>query len=273
MSSEIGTPLISIGNSRDEIMIVFFDGFIKNPSEGIIRTMLRNQDDWIDKYPYLETFRQYNADELYHKTMIIPQKELLMSLTDKELTEEEIEKDIDTIKRNILIENSKITTFEFSLYQLMQESYIKKVFIYKDDNFYNYEVRYIKKNFSNVLGKIEIVSGGLLTLFEEQNPTTICIPDKSFPMEFVPNTYQKEKTNGMFFICLNDIHNIIYKEENESYEYKKEFREKMLNINRNSGYVMSTMFNLPLITDAEKDFIDNEQNEIFNDKQFDEDDE
>lgn len=265
MSSEIGTPLISIGKSRDETMIVFFDGFIKNPSEGIIRTMLRNEDDWIDKYPYLHIFRQYNADELYDKTMILPQKELMMSLTDETLSEKEIEKDIDIIKRDIIIENSKITRFEFCLYQLLQEPYIKKVFLYKDEDFYDYEINYIKRNFNNVLGKIEIVSGGLLTLFEEENPTTICIPDKSFPMELVPKTYPEEKTYGMFFICLNDIHNIIYNEENESYEYTKEFREKLLNINKNSGYVISTMFNLPLINDSEDEFIDNEQIEIMQD--------
>ena len=47
MRFDVGLPLQSTDRSRDETFIVFFEGFIKNPSEGMIRTMLRDKDDWI----------------------------------------------------------------------------------------------------------------------------------------------------------------------------------------------------------------------------------
>ena len=205
MVTDVGLPIRSALDSRDETLIVYFDGFIKNTSEGMIRTMLRDEDDWIDKYPKLIEFREMSQDDIYDNTILLSPSHLLWHLSDGTITGDEMEDDLDTICSDILLENSKITTFEYCLHTMLGEKNVKKCYIFKDTAFYENEVKYVKKQFDKLMGKIEFVSGGFLTLFESVSPTTIFLTDPNLLLDLIISSFS---LYTIFFIVFNKI-NII----------------------------------------------------------------
>ena len=252
MNTDVGLPIQMIGKDRDEILLVYFDGFIKNETECMIRTMLQEVDVWKERYPGIIDFIGLTRDELYHETMLFRPNELLSLLSENKLGKSEIENDLETIIPNILFAKSKITSFEFALYQILQENNIKACYIFKNDNFYENEIKYIKKQYKEVIGKIQFVSGGLLTLFDDIKPTTLFITDPSLPIEIFPHEYSREQLDDKLFILLNSSHNIQYDETDKMFYYTEDFSNRMKDINENSSYGLLAMFNFPLKTDLEE---------------------
>ena len=249
MLPDVGLPIQFPENARDEIFIVDFHGFVKNPSEGIIRTMLRDIDDWIERYPYLETFDGMTQDEIYENTMLMMPHNLLYALSNEKLSAEEIGEDLKIIEQDVILDNSKITTFEFCLYQMLHEKYVKKCYFFKDTEFYDNEINYIKRQYDDVIEKIECVSGGFLSLFEKVNPTTICITDCDLVLDYIPTHYDKDKLDSMMFIVLNTIKNIEYSEENKLFVYRDNYIEKVKQMNDENDFGIASMFNFALNTE------------------------
>lgn len=268
MITDVGLPIRSAISSRDEVLIVYFDGFIKNTSEGMIRTMLRDEDDWIEKYPKLKEFREMSQDDIYDNTILLLPAHLLWYLSDGNITEKDIEDDLDTICSDIILENSKITTFEYCLHTILEEKNIKKCYIFKDTAFYGNEVRYIKKQFDTLMSKIEFVSGGFLTLFESINPTTIFLTDTNLVLDFIVPSYPESKIKGMMFIVLNTMKNIVYNEKDDTFIHEENLLLRMDKENEKSIIGITTMFNFALTNNDQDDILnedeeDDNQEEIF----------
>ena len=249
MLPDVGLPIQFPENARDEILIVEFNGFIKNPSEGVVRTMLRDEDDWMEKYPYLETYSEMTQDQIYESTMLMLPTSLLYALSGEKLTLEEINEDLKIIEPDIILDNSKITTFEFALYQILQEKNVKKCYIFKDGDFYDNELNYIKRQYEDVIEKIECISGGFLSLFEDVNPTTICVTNCDLVVDYIPSHYTSEQLELMVFIVLNTIQNIEYSEESKIFTYKEGYITKVKQLNEENDFGISSMFNFALIVD------------------------
>lgn len=265
MLGDVATPIRKIDNSREETILVSFEGFIKNASEGMVRTMLRNDEDWIERYPELTIFDEMTQQELYDNTMLFQPKELLYALSNEKATEEQIEEDLNTIMPDVLLQLSKITSFEFALYRLLSKKFVKKVVIWKEDSFYENEIQYLDHQFEEFLPKIEYMSGGLITVMEEKKPTTVCITDIGFPLYYISEQEDQRLYDGVFFIILNSAHNVIYQEEVENFVYLEEFSERMKEINENDNipYAISAMFNFVLDVDIE----DDEEEEVETEKE------
>ena len=258
MVADVGLPIQMIGKDRDETLIVYFDGFIKNETESVIRTMLRDEDIWTKKYPGISQFRELNTDELYYETMLFRPYELLAVLSKDKLSEEEIMEDLDQIIPNIIFENSKITSFEFALYKILNELNITKCYIFKDTDFYDVEVEYIKRQYADVIDKITFVSGGIIQLIREANPTTICLLDPILPLRLLPDNFTEEELDNKAFIVLNSGKNIEIDDDTHTMYYSKEFSEKMLEINDEGTYGVLAMFNIPFVTEDEENDDENE---------------
>lgn len=261
MLTDVGLPIRSDIKSRDETLVVYFDGFIKNTSEGVIRTMLRDEDDWIKKYPKLDEFREMSQDDIYDNTILLSPDHLLWHLSDGEIAYDEIQDDLDSICSDIILENSKITTFEYCLHNILEEKNIKKCYIFKDSAFYGNEVRYIKKQFDTLMDKIEFVSGGFLTLFDDINPTTIFLLDTDLILDFIIPSYPESKLKGMMFIILNTMKNIEYNEVDKTFVHKKELLLRMDEENAKNIVGITTMFNFALSSN-------NDPSDIMNDDDF-----
>ena len=249
MLSDVGLPIQFPENARDEILIVYFNGFIKNASEGIVRTMLREEEDWIEKYPYLETFIGMTQDELYENTMLMMPRNLLYALSDELLSLDEIDNDLTVIEPNVILDNSKITAFEFSLYQLLHEKNVKRCYFFKETEFYENELKYIERQYNDVLEKIECVNGSFVLLFEDIKPTTSFISDCNLLLNTIIPNYDKEILDEMMFVVLNTAVNIEYSEEDHIFLYNESYINKVKHLNDTNTFGIASMFNFALVTE------------------------
>jgi len=242
---DIALPIQSFESSRDEVFIVFFDGFIKNTSEGIIRTMLRDEEKWIDKYPMLTIFRGMTQDMLYESTMLTMPVELLFELSEEKLSLEEIQEDLSKILPSVILSNSKYTLFEYALHRMLEESNVKKCYITRTTDFYPNEINYIQNMYESVIDKIEIISGGFITLFNEVKPTTSFITDYHI-VDFMDKNLSKEELDKRLFVVLNTFYNVHYDEQTKVYVYNEDFADTMDRYTKNESFGMTAMYNFQL---------------------------
>lgn len=256
MKPDMGLPIQSGGEYvRDEVFIVSFEGFIKNTCEGIIRTLCRDDEDWIERYPKLELFFSMDQDELYDNTLLYRPKELLYTLADDSVPYETVEEDYELLCKNVIFHNSKVTTFEFSLFQLLQESTIQKCYFYKESPFYQNEMDYIQSQYNDVISKIEFINGSLVEACKEIDTTSVFISDYKMMQDLVSNL-TLEKLSNKLFVILNSLSNVEYLEENDTFAYTDEFASFMMKINEdeNIDYAVTTMYNFALdIPDDEEE--------------------
>lgn len=240
-------PIQSMNTERDreEHLLVSFEGFIKNQSEGLIRTMLSEIEDWIEIYPGLEIYDDMTMEEIYDAVSLYQPYDLLQAMTDEERSQDDILKDLDTIMPNIFIENSQITQFEYTLYQMLKEDKIKDCCIYKEGKFYENELSYIRNKYKNVIDKIELVDNTPLpTIIEDIKPTTAFITDPAFVFGYLENVYAKDDSEiaGMMFIILNNT-DMVEISEGGTFIYTDQYKESMTHVNEDKSYGVASMFN------------------------------
>jgi hypothetical protein len=247
MRFDVGLPYQSTDQSRDETLIVFFEGFIKNPSEGMIRTMLRDEEDWIFFYPLLKTFEGMTMEELYENTMLFSTDQLLRIISEGKITDEEIQSDLETIMSDVILENSKLTSFEFALFNILGSGSTKECYIYKEGTFYSNEIHYIKNQFGPLMQKITLIDNMEFTeLFHKVSPTTIFLTDPAFVFDYVENQVSEDESSKMMFIILNSTQTVELTEDGERFQYTEAFQNKMEESNQKRYYGVSAMFNLPM---------------------------
>lgn len=246
MIQDIALPIQSFDSSREETFIVFFDGFIKNTSEGIIRTMLRDEEKWNEKYPLLNIFRGMTQDMLYESTMLTMPLELLYELSEEKVTPEEINKDLSIVLPSIILSNSKVTLFEYALHRILEESNVKKCYIIRSTDFYQNEIDYIRQKYESVIDKIEMVSGGFITLFKEVNPTTTFITDHRILSNYMMKNFTREELDKRLFVILNTLYNVRYDNQTNVYIYNEEFSKLMDTYTKNHSFGLTAMYNFQL---------------------------
>ena len=234
MNIDLNTPVIQsqLFPQRDEVFIVSFEGFIKNPSEGLIRFMKEDRSCWIERYPGLLNFDSMDEAEIYDNTMFFSPMQLLSAIAEENVTEEDMEEDMNFILSSISLFDSLMTTFEYTLYQLLHEKFVKKVYIYKPLSFFDNEIQYLYKKYYDVVDKIEIESGcPIHELYNKVEATTIYTPDIGFILDYVEMKVPKEKKRDQVFILLNTVNNLMYIEELDKFFYETEFYERVKKVN------------------------------------------
>lgn len=249
MSFDPLQPIQSMNTDRDrkEKLLVSFDGFIKNQSEGVVRTMLSELEDWEEVYPNLTMYDDMSMEDIYDAVMLHQPPELLYELSGNIRTEEEVIRDLDDILPRIFLDNSKITQFEFALYRLLQEEKVTSCCIFKEGPFYPNEKDYIRRQYVEVIDKIEFVEQtDLPTIFNDIKPTTAFITDPAFVFDFLENQYAIDDpdTDKVMFIVLPNT-SVVEFDEN-SLVYTEVFKASMEYVNENRNYGIAPMFNFSL---------------------------
>lgn len=250
MGFDIGLPFQSnsVTNSfnRDETFIVFFEGFIKNPSEGIVRTMLRDEEDWIFFYPKLKEFEEMDITELYDNTMLFPPFEMLKLLSNDQRSDDNIYEDLKKIEPDIILANSLLTRFEFALYNILGSDLVKKCYIYKEGTFYKNEINYIEKRFNSVINKIELVDNmDFATLFNKAHATTVFLIDPAFIFDYIKNNVKKEEIENTLFILLNTIYNVEITDDG-TFIYSEQYQNTLDNKEEKYKYNMISIYNFAI---------------------------
>lgn len=243
-------PIQSMDTDRDrtERLLVSFEGFIKNQSEGLVRTMLSELEDWIDIYPALEIYDEMTMEEIYDAVSLYQPYELLEAMTDEERSQDDILNDLDKLMPEIYLDNSRITQFEFVLYQMLKEDKIEYCCIYKEGKFYENELSYIRNKYKSVIDKIELVDDTPLPIiFNDIRPTTAFITDPAFVFGYIEEVYQEDDSDidGTMFIVLNNT-DIVEMADNEVFIYTDRYKESMTYVNTEKSYGVASMFNFAL---------------------------
>lgn len=259
-------PIQSMNTDRDreERLIVSFEGFIKNQSEGLIRTMLSEYDVWLDIYPTLSIYDDMSMDEIYDAVSLYQPYELLEELSGGKRSPEEILKDLDTIMPQVYLSNSKITQFEIALYRLLMEEKIRYCCIYKEGKFYENEITYINREYKKVIDKIELIDEtDLPVIFDKIRPTTAFITDPAFVFDYIEKIYPEndEHINDVMFILLNNTETVELSTEGTVFVYTENYKESMTEVNTTKPYGVASMFNFAL---------QDSTTEIYDEDEFDE---
>ena len=70
----------------------------------------------------------------------------------------------------------------------------------------------------------------------------------------------KDTMKGCFFVLLNDLHNVVYNEENTSIDYTEAFQKAIEDINMNEEFLVSSMYNFSLVSNEMEENFMNEFN-------------
>lgn len=262
MRFDVAQPILNEDSSRDEILLVPFEGFIKNSSEGILRTMLRDIDDWVLKYPEIRDYEGIPMEDLYENVMLLQPSEMLFFLANGERKIEDVEMDLIQLQKDTILSNSKITSFEYALYQLLETSIVKKCYIFKNGIFYDNEISYIEDRYEKNYSKIQLLDGmPFHTAFHKVNPTTIFLYDPSFVFDYVKNNVSDDDANAKMFIILNSLHTV---EDlgNGNFKYTEQFQESMNLINQTKPYGVTTLFNFQLDEPSEDGDEEDKDNDV-----------
>lgn len=253
--------MINADTERVERLLVSFDGFIKNQGEGIIRTMLSEQEDWLDVYPFLSIYDEMTMEEIYDAVSLYQPYELLYELSGKTRKHDDILEDLNTILPSIFLNNSKITQFEIALYRLLQEDKIEYCCIFKEGPFYENETQYIRTYFKDVLQKIELVDETELPIiFDKINPTTAFVTDPAFVFGYLEDVYGNEdpELEKKMIIILNNTETVEL--VGPSFVYTDAYKESMTYVNTHKNYGVCSMFNFQL-DESQSDILDEEDTE------------
>lgn len=270
-------PIQSMDTKRDRVerLLVSFDGFIKNQSEGTIRTMLSELEDWIGHYPLLSIYDEMTMDEIYDAVSLYQPYDLLYEMSDKKRLQEDILHDLDQIIPNIFLENSKLTQFEYTLYRLLLEDKIEYCCIYKEGRFYENELAYIRHQYKHVIDKIELVDETPLpVIFADIKPTTAFITDPAFVFGFIEEAYTGEdekEIDKTMFVVLNNADMV--EVEDDVFVYTDRYKESMEELNSTKNYGVASMFNFALQESPDEMYDDMDEEDEDDDEEEDEFDE
>lgn len=227
--------------NRREILLVEYDGFIKNITEGILHYILSEPEEWDEKYPKLYDYEDLDFEDIYEQTFLYDPYVFLKSIANETLSDDQIFEDIEYLRSVAIIENQSITKFEFALYQLLQQKFVTKCFIIKGAPFHQNEKDYIREKYIDVLSKVTLVEGGILDIIKNEFVTTAFINDMEMLFEFIVKNLTKEELQNRVFVVLNNYFNTEYNDESGllSYLYEEECE-----IANNSGiFAVSRMYN------------------------------
>lgn len=257
MGFDVAMPIIASDHNRPETFLVPFEGFIKNSSEGLIRTMLREEEEWIDDYPKLSEYEELSMIELYDQTMLFQPEEMMQILSDNKRSIEDIRDDLKRIQPYIIHGNSMITTFEFTLSKLLNDQMCKKCYIYKEGTWYRNEIIYLHSQYGSFGSKVSFIDQRpLADILKETKPTTVFLTDPAFLFDYVENQVEPSSLDAVMFIILNGCQTVDLTDDEQRFIYTEKFEESMKYVNDKKPYGITTMFNFAIEDMEEED--DNE---------------
>jgi hypothetical protein len=212
-------PIYTGDKNRDEILLIEYDGFIKNISEGIIYVMLHSKEKWIEKYPNIIKFEGLDKNEIYENSVLYTPSLFLQSLSDYTLQDSIIQDDLSVIENEIDVINQCITVFECALFKLLHDDIVTKCFIVNQRGFRENEISYIRETYKDVFNKITLINGDIVSAFEKEDPTTIFLNDTDVLFGRFVNGLSDDKLKLKMFILRNTYENMVYSDEDKVYTY------------------------------------------------------
>jgi len=237
-------PIYNPSNNRPEVLVIEYDGFIKNITEGVLRTMLRDVDNWVTKYPLLNDFVELDQYEIYDTTLLFSPIDFLSYLSDGVRLEKEIEDDLKVIRPDVLIDLQIITSFEYAIHKTLEEPFVQRCYIIKSDPFYENELDYIRKAFNNVSSKVKLAQASIYPFVKKSDVTSIFTTNTKLLLDVIMKEFTDDELKGKLFILSNNMSNLVFNDEEDAYDYL--FADEINVLNEKELFGITRMYNLPI---------------------------
>ena len=221
-------PFVNSNTNRSEIFYIEFDGFLCNRSMNVIANMFLTTNseivNWYTRYPFINNFADMTSNNIFHIVKMYNPYELLFEMDssneNSKLTNDEICEDIRTLEKNGVIKYQQLISFAYALRKMLQENCIKKIYIQKEYEFYDWEKNFIKDLLDPYLNKIELLEGPSFYAYKEvaDEVTTAFI---NFPqmLDQIHSEIPKEKIEKALFLIRGNKNTLKYNKENDLIEY------------------------------------------------------
>lgn len=187
--------------SRDEYILIEFKDIIRNYNEVVINKMLTNINDWKEKYPSLVKLIVLDYDTVYHLVTYRGIKDVLSNASEHKIPSDEIDKDINELSKNDIMNMSTRLHFQSALVQILSRSFVKKVYIQCEH--VTDEIKdFIRKEYAIFIpDKLHLLEGEITECYFEHPELTSIFLDSA---DNLLKILQKDSSvNGKSFI-LND---------------------------------------------------------------------
>jgi len=214
------------GNNREERILVEYDGFIKCLSEAVIYNLLLNKSKYINKYPLLKLYEQFNSYELYDNCFLYTPEYLLYYLSECNIEKETLAEDLFTLLRTSVLGYQEDVLFEYGLHNLLQQDYVSSVHIVNRYLYNEYDINRFKFIFPSTTNKIKIMeSDDIFTLINQNDYTTIFMNDVTELLQMPSKIKAPKNLQSILFILRNVDDNIRYEGTEIKYNYESELQE------------------------------------------------
>ena len=187
-------------SNRNELLAIPFYGWIKNPVETMIRHLMKTGEiiNWRNnRYDFLRAFPFDDPHKLFSLTMqyTINSFRLTMIESGKKygITENQAEADFNYLITNANPRLSCITVMELMITKLLDESFVKGIYIY--DPVMTADMKqYLLKTFTTHNDKIFAVEANIKDIIESENPifTTVYVEDLDMYMDVLQSYGEEE---------------------------------------------------------------------------------
>ena len=163
-----------IGKNRNEILLIEYEGFLKNMTECLILQMKYKWDYYENRFPAIKDYFMMKPIPLYNSTELFSRRDILKVL-DSSIENNEIDEIIESCESIDVNEIRVDTMFEFALKELAMTDFVKEIHIVKANQFYPEELEYLMEVVfpSNIHSKINLYNGDIDEEIVSIHPTTI----------------------------------------------------------------------------------------------------
>lgn len=199
--------LSKIGENRDEVIAIPFHGWLKNPTEMMLRYILMRSGkgyEFMCKYPFVrDIVKTSDRGRIFRLTSLYSLRSFLtyMYNSAKGVDPKVIEADYCEITSHMDPQDGSLTQMEIGLGNLLKEDFVKKVYIYSP--WFSDETKdYIVKFFDGFLDKIFLVENNLKGVIETMPDVTTFFAESSDELMETLQSHQDHdpKLKGKYFI-------------------------------------------------------------------------
>lgn len=229
-------------NNRQERLCVEYHGFIKNVTESVVKTMLRNVEEWSEYYPKLPTLDDLSREDLYGEVNLFDPVSFLYILSDGKNSIDDINQHIEMCEVNAFPQLHEKLQFEITLRNLLTQPFIEKVAITKE-KFYNVEIAYLESMFDDFIDKIEFIETPNIHAMVQEDYTTYFTNDTNYLLNHIFKLNEKEDLQDKLFVLRNNHTNLLFNKETKHLDTL--YQDEIIEINDRKIIGITRMYSLP----------------------------
>lgn len=198
--------LAHIGDNRNEVIAIPFNGWIKNIGEMMIKYILSTGKiyEWYAKYPFIKDITPVlEHRKLFNMTSFYTSLSFLNAMyeSNNNIPKQDLQRDFSEIMSFLNPNTASITQMEIIIIRLLEEDFVQKMYIYSP--WFSKEIReYIDKLITKNRHKVYLVEDDVVGTFKSHSDITTMFVDEVENLMDLIQSYPDHDRNMMnkFFV-------------------------------------------------------------------------